>query len=202
MRTRTTIAAIVLAVIIGPIFYVFARTRALEAGFDRISVGDTAQQVRRAMGAPVSEERANLPLDAQIEYRYWLWPVPTVWVVGLTGDKVVYKSDASPAVKHGEQGATSAVATATTDSWVGRWNGPEGTYLEISGGKGSYEITIMDLDRARTFQAVTVEDHIEFQRDGTNESLKSSNGDETGMKWLAGKADCLTIKPGEGFCRD
>jgi hypothetical protein len=22
------------------------------------------------------------------------------------------------------------------------------------------------------------------------------------MKWLAGRSTCLTVKPGEGFCRD
>jgi len=202
MTPRTTIAAIVLAVIIGPIFYVFARTRALESGFAQISVGDTALQVRKAMGPPVREERANPKLDAEIEYRYWVWPVPTVWVVGLSGDKVVAKSDAASTVERGQKGATSAAASAPTDSWIGRWKGPEATFLEISGGKGSYEIEIMDLDRARTFHGATAGDHIEFQRDGTNESLKPSSGDATGMKWLAGKIDCLTIKAGEGFCRD
>ena len=93
MSARTTIAAIILVVIIGPVLYVFARARALEAGFERIGVGDTAVQVRKAMGAPVREEKANLYLPAAIEYRYWVWPVPTLWVVGLTDDKVVAKSE-------------------------------------------------------------------------------------------------------------
>jgi hypothetical protein len=34
------------------------------------------------------------------------------------------------------------------------------------------------------------------------ETLEARNGDETGMKWLAGKTDCLTVKPGEGYCLD
>jgi hypothetical protein len=89
-----------------------------------------------------------------------------------------------------------------TDAWVGRWNGPEGTYLEIAGKNGAYAITVKDLDVARTFDGVVVGDRIEFRRDGTSESLRASNGDATGMKWLAGKKNCLTIKPGEGYCRD
>jgi hypothetical protein len=93
-------------------------------------------------------------------------------------------------------------AGTATDAWVGRWNGPEGTYLELTGGGGVYEITVKDLDAARTFSGVSANGAIEFRRDGTTERLTHTNGDETGMKWLAGKADCLTVKPGEGYCRD
>jgi hypothetical protein len=91
---------------------------------------------------------------------------------------------------------------ALTDSWVGRWRGPEGTYLEIAAVNGAYEITVKDLDAARTFTGSAVGNRIEFRRDGAAESIGATNGDETGMKWLAGKTNCLTIKLGEGFCRD
>jgi hypothetical protein len=93
MTARSTTATIILVVLIGPIAYVFARAQALHAGFERVSVGDTALAVKHAMGAPVSEVRANLFPDAEIEYRYRSWPLPTVWVVGFTGDKVVGKSE-------------------------------------------------------------------------------------------------------------
>jgi hypothetical protein len=104
-------------------------------------------------------------------------------------------------VKRDQSIGIPEVAPAT-DAWVGQWNAPEGTYLQITGGKGVYEITIKNLDQARIFQGSSVNDHIEFQRDGVTESLRSGSGDETGMKWLAGRADCLVIKLGEGFCRD
>ena len=29
-----------------------------------------------------------------------------------------------------------------------------------------------------------------------------TDGDATGLKYLAGKKDCLTVEPGEGYCRD
>ena len=93
-------------------------------------------------------------------------------------------------------------AGTTTDAWLGRWTGPEGTYLELAGANGAYEVTIKDLDAARTFAGATAGDRIEFQRDGVAESIRATNGDATGMKWLAGKVNCLTIKPGEGYCRD
>ena len=98
--------------------------------------------------------------------------------------------------------STSDPAGTATDAWVGRWNGPEGTYLELAGANGSYEVTIKDLDAARTFTGAATADRIEFRRNGVTESIRATNGDATGMKWLAGKANCLTIKPGEGYCRD
>jgi hypothetical protein len=97
---------------------------------------------------------------------------------------------------------TSDAGTPPTDEWVGRWTGPEGTYLDIAGANGVYEIVIKDLDAARTFSGSAVGDRIEFRRGEAAESLHATNGDATGMKWLAGKANCLTIRLGEGYCRD
>ena len=99
-------------------------------------------------------------------------------------------------------GCTQDNPQTVIDDWVGRWNGPEGTYLHVAVANGGYEITIMDLDNARTFKGSEARDHIDFERDGTKESLRSTDGNGTGMKWLAGKADCLTVKTGEGYCRD
>ena len=93
-------------------------------------------------------------------------------------------------------------APPATDAWVGRWNGPEGTYLEIAGKNGAYDVTVKDLDVARTFDGVGAGDRIEFRRDDTDESLRSTDGDATGMKWLAGNTNWVTITAGEGYCRD
>lgn len=106
------------------------------------------------------------------------------------------------ATEPGQEAGDHDSALATASRWVGRWNGPEGTYLQIAVGSDAYEITIKDLDRARIFQGELMGDHIEFQRDGTKEFLRPSSGEATGMKWLAGKVDCLTIRWGEGYCRD
>lgn len=98
--------------------------------------------------------------------------------------------------------ATTPDTTATTDAWQGKWNGPEGTFLEISGTGGKYTIVIQDLDGPKTYEGVSNHNQIEFQRNGETETIRASNGAETGMKWLADKLDCLTIHTGEGFCRD
>ena len=102
-------------------------------------------------------------------------------------------------------GAPSAAATNPTpaaDRWLGQWNGPEGTFLRVEGGKGKYQITIRDLDGPRTFQGRAVGDRVSFDRDGATETIRATNGLDTGMKWLSQKSDCLTIRPGEGYCRD
>jgi len=91
---------------------------------------------------------------------------------------------------------------AIADSWLGKWNGPEATYLDISGGKGVYQVTVKDLDAARTFDATATNDGLTFERDGVKEVIKATKGEATGMKWLADKQHCLTVKRGEGYCRD
>jgi hypothetical protein len=45
-------------------------------------------------------------------------------------------------------------------------------------------------------------DVIRFERGGVRETIRKATGDQTGLKWLAGKQNCLVIKQAEGFCRD
>lgn len=109
----------------------------------------------------------------------------------------------------GEQAGTASAASsparassAITDRWLGQWHGPEGTFLRLAGGKGRYDITIQDLDGPRPYKGLAAGEHIEFERQGHIETLRATDGKATGMKWLDGKRDCLTVKPGEGYCRD
>ena len=96
----------------------------------------------------------------------------------------------------------STLDTSVTDRWLGQWNGPEGTFLRLTGGTGKYEITIQNLDGPRAFQGSAVDDQIQFERDGVKGSIRATNGAGTGMKWLSDKSNCLTVRPGEGYCRD
>lgn len=86
--------------------------------------------------------------------------------------------------------------------WLGRWNGPEGTWLEVSARGAGYEVTIRNLDGARTFPATAAAGVLEFERDDTSETLRITDGAGTGMKWLQEKSRCLTVRSGEGYCRD
>lgn len=93
-------------------------------------------------------------------------------------------------------------SSAETDAWIGKWNGPEGTSIEISGANGSYVITIEDLDSVKQYTGTSNGSQITFERDGATEILQASNGADTGMKWLAEKSHCLRVRLGEGWCRD
>lgn len=90
------------------------------------------------------------------------------------------------------------------DSWTGRWQGPEGTYLDLqkSEADDEYNVVIADLDGPRTFKGHTTDEGIMYARNGATEIIKAGNGQATGMKWLADKKNCLVVKAGEGFCRD
>jgi hypothetical protein len=87
-------------------------------------------------------------------------------------------------------------------AWLGRWTGPEGTYLDVAVNAAAYSVTVSNLDGPRTFAATPAADGITFERDGVRESIRATDGPGTGMKWLQSKHDCIVIKPGEGFCRD
>ena len=45
-----------------------------------------------------------------------------------------------------------------------------------------------------------VGDGVAFERDGSKEFIRATNGVGTSMKWLAEK-NCLDGRPGEGWCR-
>ena len=98
--------------------------------------------------------------------------------------------------------ATAPKADIPTDAWRGRWNGPEGTFLLIEGQNGNYKVTIQNLDGPQEFEASSAGAQIQFQRNGVKETIRATNGAQTGMKWLADKTHCLTVRMGEGYCRD
>lgn len=97
--------------------------------------------------------------------------------------------------------ATAASAAEVPVGWLGKWQGPEGTWLEITGGSGTYRVTVQNLDGARSFDAKAGTGTLVFVRDGTIETIRTGSGTDTGMKWLADKRDCLVVKTGEGYCR-
>ena len=109
---------------------------------------------------------------------------------------------AAPPAGASAPAAPAPAPAPATDAWLGQWNGPEGTFIQLAGGGGKYEVTVRNLDGPRTFPGTAAGDRIEFERDGVKESLRATNGAETGMKWLSEKSNCLTVRSGEGYCRD
>ena len=97
---------------------------------------------------------------------------------------------------------TPGSAKRPTDSWLGQWNGPEGTFLLLSSNGDKYVVKIQSLDGPATYEGVAFGNQIQFERQGKAEFIRAGSGKETGMKWLLDKKTCLIIKTGEGFCRD
>ena len=101
------------------------------------------------------------------------------------------------------------------ESWVGKWQGVEGTYLTITKkteaedktkpaatGDEKFTIVIANLDKPSTYEGIAKGDHIEFVRNGKTETIKAATGAETGMKYLENEKNCLVVTKGsEGFCR-
>jgi len=88
--------------------------------------------------------------------------------------------------------------------WAGKWTGVEGMYVTITPAEsGKYKLEMQsDLDTKGSYDGEDSEHGITFRRGGEELSLHRGSGDETGLKYLAGKKDCLIVKPGEGYCRD
>ena len=99
---------------------------------------------------------------------------------------------------------TDATAPHRFASWAGKWTGVEGMYATITLAEpGKYKLEMQsDLDTSGTYDGEDSEHGIKFTRGGEELSLRRAGGDETGLKYLAGKKECLVVKPGEGYCRD
>ena len=94
--------------------------------------------------------------------------------------------------------------TVDFSTWAGKWTGPEGLYVIITPGE-NLKIRLemqSDLDTKASYEGIGSSDAISFERAGEMLMLRKATGDETGLKYLAGKKDCLMVKRGEGYCRD
>lgn len=102
-------------------------------------------------------------------------------------------------------GEPDAAATARADGWVGRWRGVEGLNLVIArdSAPGHYTLDMQhSLDGKGRYTGVATAEGIAFTRADGEKLLRPTDGDATGLKYLAGKKDCLTVAAGEGYCRD
>lgn len=103
------------------------------------------------------------------------------------------------------QAGADATAVASADGWVGRWRGVEGLNLVIAKGDapGRYRLDMQySLDDKGVFEGRATDEGIAFERPDGAHVLRPTDGEATGLKWLADKKDCLTVASGEGYCRD
>ena len=104
----------------------------------------------------------------------------------------------------GAEATDPATATHRFADWAGKWTGVEGMYATITPTEpGKYKLEMQsDLDTKGTYDGEDSEHGIKFKRGSEELSLRRGSGDETGLKYLAGKKECLIVKEGEGYCRD
>jgi hypothetical protein len=97
-----------------------------------------------------------------------------------------------------ESGGPTPVA-----DWNGKWVGVEGLVLVVAPGSTpeTRKLKVTLMDGTNDYVGTVKGDTIAFVRDGKTETIHAGTGEETGLKYLAGKDDCLIIKSGEGFCR-
>ena len=117
------------------------------------------------------------------------------------------KAEEAPAAETNESVAVAEETvpeTVDVTAWTGKWTGPEGLYVNITPGTdGKIALEMQsDLDTKGSYEGSATADGISFKRGEETLTLKKSTGDETGLKYLAGKKDCLMVKSGEGYCRD
>ncbi|WP_262408023.1 hypothetical protein [Sphingopyxis sp. OPL5] len=125
-------------------------------------------------------------------------PAPAPTETTVVPDETVPADDAT------DPEADPATAPHRFASWAGKWTGVEGMFVTITPGEpGKYKLEMQsDLDTKGTYDGNDSEHGIKFKRGNEELSLRRGNGDETGLKWLAGKKECLIVKDGEGYCRD
>ena len=119
-------------------------------------------------------------------------------------------AEPKPAGNDAEPTVPPATPPAPTDTakdeatYLGRWTGVEGMYLVVAAKPGGGVTLDMqwDLDHKGTFDGSVTAEGLRFMREGVAETAVHTDGDATGLKHLAGKKDCLTVKTGEGYCRD
>lgn len=104
-----------------------------------------------------------------------------------------------------ENAATPVQTAQVAADYVGRWVGPEGLVLDVKSDAGG-GLTIVNqwtLDDKGTFTGSATRAGLRFVRNGGTVVARPGDGAATGMKWLAGKRDCLTVRSGsEAYCRD
>jgi hypothetical protein len=134
----------------------------------------------------------------------WILTILTTVVIAGCQDRnrQPAPSSAGTVTQSPNPATTPSVANNVGDQWLGKWIGPEGTYLVLTKNGAKYVIETHSLDGPATYEGTSAGDHIEFQRNGETESIHAGSGQETGMKWLLDKKHCLIIKTGEGFCRE
>ncbi len=87
------------------------------------------------------------------------------------------------------------------DRLVGRWTGPEGTFVDVTPAGDAYRLVIRSLDSLSAYTGEATGEGIAFTRAGVPCRLDPRTGRETGLTGLLDEETCVVVAPGEGYCR-
>lgn len=107
--------------------------------------------------------------------------------------------------KEGYCRPAAAQTNTALASWVGRWQGPEGLFLDVQPGASGDQVrlTVKDnLDSQERYTGQLDGSTIRFERRGKTETIRKGSGAETGFSFLRSRQDCVIVVAGqEGYCR-
>ncbi len=94
----------------------------------------------------------------------------------------------------------------TERDYLGKWIGVEGLLLDVGRGTNGKLVVVnfwsLDESDRGSFDAEVVAEGLRWTRKGEIVMARPTDGAATGLKWLDGRKDCLTVARGEGYCRD
>ena len=113
---------------------------------------------------------------------------------------------AVPAAKSAASAPGKSRRPRTERDYIGKWIGVEGLVLDVARGTNGKLVlfNVWSLEQADqgSFDAEVVPEGLRWARRGETVVARPSNGAATGLRWLDGKKNCLTVTQGEGYCRD
>lgn len=136
---------------------------------------------------------------------------PSLLESAASGGQTTLSAPAATAEKAKTDGVKAAPVRKahrprTERDYLGKWIGVEGTLLEVGRGTNGKLVVVnfwsLDAPDRGSFDAEVVPEGLRWTRKGTTVVGRPTNGAGTGLKWLDGKRDCLTVAKGEGYCRD
>lgn len=96
---------------------------------------------------------------------------------------------------------TPMIDQSPASAWVGRWDGQDGSYLDVTAERGHYVVVIRNLDGEQVFLAAPNKAGLSFSRQGEALFLKVADQQASQVPWAKADQMCLMVKQGEGYCR-
>ncbi len=77
---------------ISVLVYVPVRGHFIRSAYDRVHLGDSRKSVESTMGSHfMAASDKTRHLSSPLEYQYFFWPAPQVWVIAFKDDVVTQK---------------------------------------------------------------------------------------------------------------